>query len=158
MRCCSYSISQILVSLSLFWCVIHTRKKRNHGASQHASSTPTAHRLPVQPHNHQYTSRRKQSPHPISNIVEPKPNIPRIELSSFTMFSPKSPTTASDPKITALEHTTLHRNKRKIVSLSKDSQQVILKQKMQTSETLHICSSPLPDYTEKRKARLMYGH
>jgi hypothetical protein len=115
--------------------------------------------IPVQAHSRKYTSRRTRNKHTISNIVQPKPNIPRIEVHSI-MHSPKSPTAASDPKTTAFEHSTSQKQKRESRVHLKGLANCIRSQNDHKPATArHFTSATSStDYTEGRKARLIYGH
>jgi hypothetical protein len=75
------------------------------------------------------------------------------------MHSPKSPTAASDPKTTALEHTTKQIQKREKSCPFKRTRKLggTKMHHQQQRDTSHLQLSAT-DYTEGRKTRLIYGH
>lgn len=85
----------------------------------------------------------------IRNIVQPKPNVPRSKVSSI-MHSPKSPTTTSDPKITAFDqHTSQTHKKDRVVLKGLDRRASHHKKPTHARHFTSAVSSP--DYTGKER-------
>ena len=85
----------------------------------------------------------------IRNIVQPKPNVPRSKVSSI-MHSPKSPTTTSDPKITAFDQHTSQTHKKDRVVLKGLDRRASHDEK--PTHARHFTSAvSSSDYTEKER-------